>query len=264
MAYHLSATKLQTYHRCPQAYYFRYERKVPAPGFFGSLALGVALHKALAKIHGDWHYNAPRPEWEWLDRCWQDCTDGLTPKQIADGRDALQLYFKCFICTQDTLHRPLAIESKIQGRLQVQNVEFVLTGRCDRLDWLPDGLKLVDYKSAKSVPATASAELDLQLGLYYLALEQKYGRSLKQLSLIYLRSGRELTYDVTSDHRRAVESAIGDLALRLRTDDCWPAEPGGHCDRCSFARYCNEASDAPDPLPHNSVSSPQLQLVLNL
>ncbi|MEO1134339.1 MAG: PD-(D/E)XK nuclease family protein, partial [Cyanobacteria bacterium J06639_1] len=66
MAYHLSATKLQTYHRCPQAYYFRYERKVPAPGFFGSLALGTALHKALAKIHGDWHYAAPLPEWDWL------------------------------------------------------------------------------------------------------------------------------------------------------------------------------------------------------
>lgn len=264
MTYHLSATKLQTYHRCPQAYYFRYERKVPAPGFFGSLALGTALHKALAKIHGDWHYNDPRPPWSWLDCCWHDCTEGLTPQQIDAGSDALKLYFDRFICTQDTWHRPLAIESKIQGRLQLQNVEFVLTGRCDHLDWLPDGLKLVDYKSSKSIPETASAELDLQLGLYYLALEQQYGRSLKQLSLIYLRAGREIAYDVTAEHRARVEEAIGDLALRLRADDCWPAAPGGHCDRCSFARYCPETSESPEPLPSDRSPLPQLQLALSL
>lgn len=54
MAYPISATKLQTYHRCPQAYYFRYELGLKTPSFFGNAALGTALHQALAQAYRDW------------------------------------------------------------------------------------------------------------------------------------------------------------------------------------------------------------------
>lgn len=56
MVYQLLATKLQTYHRCPQAYYFRYELRLKTAAFFGSAALGTALHQALAQVYRDWHY----------------------------------------------------------------------------------------------------------------------------------------------------------------------------------------------------------------
>ncbi len=54
MAYQLAATKLQTYYRCPQAYYFRYELGLKTPGFFGNAKLGTALHQTLAKAYRDW------------------------------------------------------------------------------------------------------------------------------------------------------------------------------------------------------------------
>lgn len=53
MAYQISATKLQTYHRCPQAYYFRYELSLKTPGFFGNAKFGTALHQALAQAYRD-------------------------------------------------------------------------------------------------------------------------------------------------------------------------------------------------------------------
>ncbi|MEO0853339.1 MAG: endonuclease, partial [Cyanobacteria bacterium J06648_11] len=69
---------------------------------------------------------------------------------------------------------------------------------------------------------------------------------------------------VSKDHRKKVEDAIGDLAIRLRADERWPAEPGGHCDRCSFSRYCNETCETPEPLPVEGATLPQLQLALSL
>ena len=264
MAYHLSAAKLQTYHRCAQAYYFRYERSIHRPTFFGSASLGTALHQALAQVYRDWHYQAPRPEWEWMEQCWVQQTQGLNPSQIAEGEAILRQYYNSFIANQTAIARPLAVEGRIQGQLQVENLEFTLSGRYDRLDWLPEGLELIDYKSTKEVKQPDPIEVDLQIGLYYLALEQKYPQNLKRLSLIYLRTGQQVSFEVTPEHKQQVEAQISQLALRLRTEQAWEPAPGGQCDRCTYARYCPAIKTEPDPLPQDAKPEPGLQLVLGL
>ena len=262
MTYPLSATRLQAYHRCPQAYYYQYERRVPTASFFGSQALGRALHKALAQIYGEWHYREPRPQWQWLRDCWQQNLEGLSERQVADGESMLRQYYDAFMVPQATVHRPLGIETQVKGQLQVENLEFRLSGRYDRLDWLDDGLELIDYKTTREIARRAPAEMDLQLGLYYLALEQQYKSSLKRLSFIYLRTAKKVSFDVTPSHRQQVEETIADLAIRLRRDEEWPACPGDYCDRCGYARYCHEVSDEPEPLPPVDRQKTQLQLVL--
>ena len=262
MVYPLSASRLQSYHRCPQEYYFKYERQVPSRAFFGSQALGNALHVALAKVYGDWDYSSARPEWQWLQACWAQSTERLSDNQVAEGEKILRRYFDTFITAQATMHRPLGIESRIQGQLEVENLEFRLTGRYDRLDWLEDGLELIDYKSNREISQRDPAATDLQLGLYYLALEQQYGASLKRLSFIYLRTSQVVSFDVTLDHRERVRETIADLALRLRRDDDWPAQVGHQCDSCSYARYCSQVCDEPEPLPETEHRRTQLQLTL--
>jgi len=66
----------------------------------------------------------------------------------------------------------------------------LLTGRYDRLDCLEDGVELIDYKSAKQAALPEPAEIDLQLGLYHLALEQVYQQSLRRLSFDLPENGR--------------------------------------------------------------------------
>lgn len=264
MPYHLSAAKLQTYHRCPQSYYFRYERGIRTASFFGSAALGTALHQALAQIYRDWHYQDPIPNPSWIDYCWAQQIQGLSPAQATEGQTILQRYYQQFIATQTAIARPLAVEGKIQGCLQVENLEFTLSGRYDRLDYLGDGLELIDYKSTKDIKPFDPDELDLQIGLYYLALEQTYPQTLKRLSLIYLRSGETITFEVTLQHKQRVEQAIADLALRLRADSDWEPTTGKHCDRCTYARYCSAVQEQPEALPEATKPRPELQLALEL
>lgn len=264
MTYPLSAAKLQTYYRCPLAYYFRYERRIPGAAFYSSAALGTSLHQALAKIYYDWHYQEPIPQWEWVDYCWNQYTETLTDNQVAEGRLILQRYYEHFIRSQSALRRPLAVEGRIQGKLQVENLEFTLSGRYDRLDYLDDGLELIDYKSSKDPEPLLPDEIDLQVGLYYLALEQRYRRSLKRLSIIYLRTSDKVTYDVTPDHQRQVRDVISDLAVQLRYDRQWTPFPGEQCDRCAYARYCPAMRAEPEPLPEEAKPEAGLQLVLSL
>ena len=264
MSYVLSAAKLQAYHRCPRAYYFRYERKLEGAGFFGSAALGTSLHQALAQIYQDWHYQDPVPRLDWIEYCWNQQIGELTPNQTAEGRAILRRYYYSFIESQSAMRRPLAVEGRIQGKLQVDNLEFGLSGRYDRLDHFEDGLELIDYKSAKEIDRPDPEEINLQIGLYYLALEQRYERSLKQLSLLYLRTGEKVSYRATPEHRCRVEQVISNLATELRRDQSWKPTTGAQCERCTYARYCPAMQSEPEPLPADGRNQPALQLVLSL
>lgn len=263
MAYQISATKLQAYNRCPYAYYLRYERKLTTNEFFGSASLGIALHQALAQCHRDWHYEQPLPDLRWVHHCWRQHSTELSANQVLEGFEILENYYYRFIASQVALTQPLAVEGRIQGFLQVENLEFLITGRYDRLDFLSDGLELIDYKSSREVKLPDATEIDVQIGLYYLALEQTYQQSLKYLSLLFLRTGEKIRFEATPAHKQRVETMVSDLAVRLRYDQGWEPTPGQQCDRCTFARYCSAVSASPTPLPESHAKS-QLQLALNL
>lgn len=262
MTYQISATKLQAYHRCAYAYYLRYERKLSSTDFYGSAALGNALHQALARCHRDWHYHTPLPDLSWIYDCWDEHSHGLSDRQVTEGRDILERYYWRFIASQRSLAQPLAVEGKIQGYLQVEDLGFNLVGRYDRIDFLSDGLELIDYKSGREVKLPDPSEINIQIGLYYLALEQTYRQSLKYLSLLFLRSGEKVQFTATPEHKAQVQQIIGDLAVRLRHDRGWEPKPSHHCDRCTFARYCPAMTAHPAEVPTPKTES-QLQLVLN-
>jgi putative RecB family exonuclease len=144
-----------------------------------------------------------------------------------------------------------------------ENIEFSLNGRYDRLDLLPEGdLELIDYKTNK-IPSIPD-EIDVQLGLYYLALEQIYKQSLKRLSLLFLRTGDCVSFEVTKVHREQVRSLISDLALRLRSDAQWEPCVGGYCDRCGYQKYCSAKTCEPEPLPEGARKARLVQLALGV
>ncbi|MEO0646796.1 MAG: PD-(D/E)XK nuclease family protein [Cyanobacteria bacterium J06650_10] len=246
MAYLLSATKLKSYARCPKAYYFRYECGLIEQGGFGSAALGTALHSALAQFYQDWHYHEPLPSGVWLRQCWEDNSAGLTDKQMYEGWQILTQYYEREIVPVGTMQRPLATEGRIQGLLQANGVEFKLVGRYDRIDFIDDGLELIDYKSAKSPMLPSAEEVDLQLGLYYLALEQCYGRLLKRMTLLFLRTGERVTYEATDEHREQVQGVVAELAQQLLETEDWAPRCGEQCARCSYARYCPAMTQHPE------------------
>jgi len=67
----------------------------------------------------------------------------LTNKQVREGRSILENYYQKFIATESVFRQPLAIEGKIQATIQFENLEFSVSGRYDRIDYLDDGLGLI-------------------------------------------------------------------------------------------------------------------------
>jgi putative RecB family exonuclease len=262
MAYPLSATRLNLYQRCPQSYYFRYERGLKEQSAFGSPALGKAVHAALKDIYGDWNYGHPKPSLNWFELTWQSHTGDLSNKQIDEGWLMLKQYFEHFIEPYPSMSKPLGVEQVIKGKFQVQCIEFVVRGQYDRLDYIENGLELIDYKSTKLVnPPDA---VDIQLGLYDLLLKQTYQQALQRLSLIYLRTGEKVTYEVTPEHRKESQRLIEKLAVSLQREEQWQPQAGEQCDRCSYQRYCAVKTEQPEPLPEGAKQPRGVQLMLPL
>ena len=261
MAYSLSATKLKSYARCPKAYYFRYECGLSTQGAFASAALGNTLHSALAQFYQNWHYREPLPSEAWLSECWEAASARLSDRQLTEGWQIMQTYYEREVVPLGVMQKPLATEGRVQGELQIEGVEFKLLGRYDRIDFLDDGLALIDYKSAKSPKLPSSQEVDLQLGLYALALEQRYGRSLRQMSLLYLRTGDRITYEVSEANKQQVKTVITALAKRLLDKEDWQPCCGVQCKQCAYAQYCSAMSPQPEAvMPRKR----KLQLCLSL
>ena len=260
MAYPISTTKLVTYQTCAKAYQLRFERGLGSPAMFGSPDLGNALHKALAMVYRDWHYNDHKPTWKWFETCWTNSIEKLSEKQIQDGRSMLEGYYFDFVAPLSVMTRPLGVESRIRATVQFEGIEFVLTGRYDRLDYVEDGLDLFEFKTGKNT--APPDQVDVRLGVYSMALQQVYQKVLKRVSLVFLRSREVLSYEVDESHREQVQSLIADLALKLRNDDEWEPNPGGHCERCGFAKYCPAKTEKPEPLPETGRKQRIVQLAL--
>jgi putative RecB family exonuclease len=183
--------------------------------------------------------------------------------QVREGRRILESYYDRFIEKEAVVRQPLAVEGKIQSKLQVGDLEFLITGRYDRIDFLPDGLELIDYKSGQADVPT-NGDMDLQIGLYYIALEQTYSQSLKYLSLLYLRTGEKIRFVASRQHKKRALEVVSDLAVKLRQDEAWVPTPGKGCDRCSYSRYCSAMPGQTTALPEALRPARSLQLALPL
>ena len=77
--------------------------------------------------------------------------------------------------------------------LSIENIEFI--GYADRIDFLGDGVQIVDYKTGKS--AISPKDRNWQLGFYALAAKEKYG-NVKKVILDMLRQDRPLEFEIDS------------------------------------------------------------------
>ncbi len=142
-------------------------------------------------------------------------------------------------------------------------LKFKISGCCDgraldrlrhRIDYLDDGLELIDYKSTLAVKLPNPDEIDLQIACITLHSLQRYRQSLQKLSLLYLWTGDKVSFEATPEHKHLVEAIVSELAFRLRIDDAWEATTGSRSDRYTYARYCAAVQDKPEPLPQMAKS----------
>ena len=231
----LSFSSMSTYERCPAAFKFQYEDRVPGKPS-PALSFGDSLHQALHRFHNRPVPVAPSVEelHEMLDGVWvsEGYRDEGEERTYRDhGHQVLSQY-----------HRDNAGQYRIPAAMEFRftiDVEGVqINGVIDRMDRLPGGgYEIIDYKTNRRLPPKDRVENDLQLSVYYLAAREVWGIEPERLTLYYLLPGQRMTTTRTPEHADDLRRRIATVAERIVAGKFEPRE-NALCDWCDYQRLC--------------------------
>src|SRR5215469_10873365 len=122
-------------------------------------------------------------------------------------------------------------------RFEVRLEGATVAGRIDRIDDLGDGrVAIIDYKTGKP-RAQEDADESLQLSIYAIAAQEKWGYRAERLVFYNLEEASAVS---TTRERLQLEEAkakVKEVAERIERGEFNP-KPGFHCRFCSYRSLC--------------------------
>lgn len=245
-----SYSALDTYKQCPQKYKFQEIDRIPAPKSKEAV-FGTIIHNALKFMF------EKSPLYPTLDEVLGYFRENLEIKKSSWQNDyELSAYHDEGIRMLKNFYAKNApwnfavvdLESKFEVPIhdEANSKTHVLAGKIDRIDKLDDGkYEIIDYKTARKLPAQEKVDADLQLSIYSLGLQKKWPRLAAEditLSLYFLKHGEKLstvrTKEETEATKEEILSTIADISKKLETGERFEPSPSPLCDWCSYKPIC--------------------------
>jgi putative RecB family exonuclease len=231
----LSYTQISRYLQCPLSYKLQYIDKLkPKERYYFSF--GDVIHQC-----AEYFFKVPVPPPPTLEKLLQFyesnwISDGYeSPMQEQQyksyGRQLLRDFWKI---NSANFRLPLAVE--YQFFVKIEGIP--LSGKIDRVDRLPDGVSVIDYKTNQQPFSEEHLEQDLQLTFYQMAVENTWKLPVKRLILYHLRSNIPFSCD-----GRPPEKLDAAKKIVLRVADGiakkeFPATENQFCGNCDFPEHC--------------------------
>lgn len=245
----ISFSSLETFRQCPQKYKFSEIDRIRVPKS-PEAVFGSAIHNALKYFHGS-SPNLPTIEelinyfkivWPKADVVlWK--TSEEEKVWFEQGVAMLEKYYAQNAPKEFNI---VDLETRFEAPLRDDKNEIhTLTGIIDRIDKLEDGSwEIIDYKTAKRMPAQREVDSSLQLSIYLMGVMARWP-NLKipaiKLSLYFLKHGEKLTATADENRleviKRKILEIIADIQTRLVKND-FPATPSALCDWCGYQKIC--------------------------
>ena len=250
-----SHSRLGTYENCPFQYKLRYVDKIkPILGNTIESFMGSMVHDSLEwlyKLAQDSNIVSKESLIKKYDDLWSEnwksdirvVKKELTADNFKEtGKTCLEMYY-------DRYHPfDQAITIGLEERMIIDLPEDKkMQGYIDRLDKLGEGhFSVHDYKTSNRVPPQAKADQDRQLGLYALAVHQKYP-DIKKIDLVwhYVRFDEEVRSSRTQQQLDTmVENTVNLIKEVENATDLknFPTKTSILCNWCDFKAQCPEYS----------------------
>jgi len=234
----LSASAVETYQRCGLQFKVERDWRIAARPA-AAMQFGAAVHRVLKTYFDSIRLGRPKSDEEIIELFRVD----LAGTRIQEAYQH-ELYEKQGILQlQDFLSQARSIPSSqilhTEESFEIKIGEVIVVGRIDRIDQRPDGtVAIVDYKTGKAKDQE-DADESLQLSLYAIAAQEKWGYKVGALVFHNLQENVPVsTVRFDSDliaARRCVEQAAKGIA-----EGIFDAKPGQHCLFCAYRSLCPE------------------------
>lgn len=226
---HLSYSRLSSYSACPYRFYLEYVFGFRPP-LNAQMSFGSSLHLALEGLYS---LRKPRPS---LDELFQFYLQRWLPygyrskeeqsRYFEEGLVILREYYR-----KNILQFRTAMATELRFQVELEGVNF--TGIIDRVDGNQEAYTLLDYKTSRHEDYLDS----LQLPLYHLALEERFGHPPDDLYYYFLREQEQAHLPAGDDKLAEALEALVRVAEGINRGRFEPKK-GPRCRTCDFRKFC--------------------------
>lgn len=246
-----SYSQLDTYEVCPRKYEYGYILKIPSKPN-AALSFGITVHntlnnfyalhkKAQEGIEGIVQYPTEKDMMELYEKNWiRSGYDSSKHEQLRrkQGEDILTEYCKKLYSKEEKI-------LNLEENFSVHTSEYSFGGKVDRIDSVEEiggimQVRIVDYKTGK-VKKESEIKNDLQLPLYAIFVEQKFGYKVVGARYIFVEEGVSIDVDLSEKRREKAKERMEELVSKIQSKD-FTADPDPFkCSMCDYRSVCEFA-----------------------
>lgn len=239
---HLSASRIDTYLKCPHRYYIEYELERRQES--EALNFGHLIHSVFERLFQGNYENPIEDGKKLFGELWSQ-------GQLRDisyfklGQKVIEDFFRkndYFTLRQAVYQKP---EYEFNIPINDGEISFILTGRIDLpLDRGEGILEIVDFKTSVLPKSTFELEEDVQMNVYYYAAQKLFPEFKKiRLTLYYLRYDQAVTVErVIGEDVNFIswfEDFLRATYRQILNDQTHNATPNEFCAYCIGRKECN-------------------------
>lgn len=241
----ISFSSFDTYKTCPLKYKFANVDGVKEPKSANQV-FGSLLHTVLEYIHKP-GFTSPTLD-EAMEFYAQHFDASVFQNEMeergafAQGVEIIQKYYAKNKPGETNV---VDLESRFAVELddpKNPGVKHIISGIIDRIDKTPSGYEIIDYKTARKMPAQQIIDDNVQLSIYTRALLKRYPNEKNNLhniivSLYFLRHGTKLSSKRSAEQLKEVDEAFLEVIRDIENKKFDP-QVGPLCDYCGYQKLC--------------------------
>lgn len=251
---HWSSSALTQYLRCPLQFYFERILGLPRPSVPGPLALGAAVHEALAGYHESVRVQQRKSAEQVradFQRAWQKQANHrhLT---YADRQAEIQLVDQGIRLIETYLQEPppeniLAVEQELLTPLHNSEGEFLETPLLTVMDLVvrgSEGLTVQEIKTSGRAYSCFEAETSVQATCYLNAALEHYGEPVRFEFTVLVKTKAPKVQRLATTRTPEALGRLGDLVQMVERAVqgriFYPVETPLNCSSCPYRPPCRE------------------------
>lgn len=265
---HWSYSQLATYLRCPLQHFFRYVLCLPERTTSSALALGSAIHQALAVFHRAAQRGEPAPvltvqaafRQAWEERRKNELIvfqHGDEQDTIDQGMALLALYIQ-----QPPPPNIMAVEQQFVTPLVNSQGEVLDKSLVAVIDLIhrndDDDLTVVDLKTSGRAYSDMEAQMSLQATAYLYTIQQHYNEPAAFQYKVLVKTKKPHFQQIATARMPSDFDRFGDLVEAIdravTAGVHYPVELPINCSGCAYRKPCREwQSDQTLPATENRI-----------